>query len=209
MAQRRDVAMTCLVLTIAAGAVALATGAGARTRMPCGPAAAQTLASSSRARVYASRGAAFGCAGDGGRSIRLGKTSNCIGSDRVGPVAVAGEIAAYASERCGIDTGFTQVLVRNLRTGKRLSASPAVTVPGPESFPSVDSLVARPDGAAAWIAEASSLGNHLKNVELRRIDARGQSLLDSGPAIAPRSLHLRGSTLTWRHGGKPRSSSLS
>jgi hypothetical protein len=209
MARRRVVALTSLVLTISASAVALATGVGARTRVPCGPAAAHTLASSAHARVYSARGAAFGCAVGGNGAFRLGVTTHCIGSDLVGPIAVAGQIAAYASERCGIDTGSTEVLVRNLRTGKRLSASPAVASPGPESFASVDSLVARPDGAAAWIAQASSLGNHQKNVELRRVDARGQSLLDSGPAIAPRSLRLRGSTLTWRHGGQPRSSTLS
>jgi hypothetical protein len=209
MARRRVVALTSLALTISSGAAVLGADATARVRIPCGPAAALTLASSSRARVYASHGSAFGCAAGAGSPLRLGKTTNCISSDLVGPVVVAGDIAAYASERCGVDTGSTQVLVRNLRTGKRLSASPAVTVPGPESFPSVDSLVARSDGAAAWIAEAKSLGNHQRNVELRRIDARGESLLDSGAAIGLRSLRLRGARLTWLHSGQPRTSTLS
>jgi hypothetical protein len=144
----------------------------------------------------------------GGGSFRLGVTTNCIGSDLVGPIVVAGEIAAYASERCGVDTGFTQVLVRNLHSGKRLSAATAVASPGPESFASVDSLVARSDGSAAWIAQASSLGNHQKTVEVRRIDAHGESRLDSGTAIAPRSLRLRGTRLSWTHGGQPRSAIL-
>lgn len=208
MDRLRAVALTSLAATLSSGAAVLGADAAARVRIPCGPAAAETLASSSHARVYAAHGAAFGCATGGGRSFRLGRTSNCLGSDLVGPLVVAGEVAAYASERCGIDIGFTQVLVRNLRTGKRLSASPAVTAPGPESFPSVDSLVARSDGAAAWIASAFSIGSHQIHVELRRIGAGGEMLLDSGAAIGRRSLRLHGERLTWRHGGAARSSTL-
>jgi hypothetical protein len=135
-------------------------------------------------------------------------TTSCIGADRVGPVVVAGTIASFASERCGVDTGSTRVLVRNLRSGKLLSASAAAASPGPESFTSVDSLVARSDGAVAWIAQASSIGNHMTNVEVRRVDARGQALLDSGGAIARGSLRVRRSRLTWTHGGQLRSTTL-
>lgn len=209
MPRHRVVVLAGVALAISFGAVALQTGAGANPRVPCGPAAAHTLASSSQARVYSARRAAFGCAAGAGKAFRLGVTSTCIGADLVGPVVVAGELAAYASKRCGVDTGFTQVLVRNLRSGKRLSASVAVASPGPESFASVDSLVARSDGAAAWIAEASSLGTRQKNVELHRVDAHGQSLLDSGTTISPRSLRLHGRTLTWLHAGQTRSSTLS
>ena len=112
---------------------------------------------------------AFGCAAGGARSYRLGVRTNCIGADLVGPIVVAGEVAAYGSERCGVDTGFTQVLVRDLRTGKRVSASPAVTSPGPESFASVSALVVRSDGAAAWVAIATSIGTH---ADQRRASAR-------------------------------------
>ncbi len=195
-------------LSACAGAGALTGSALANGGTPCGPAAARTLASSSHARVYASRGVAFGCAARGGKSFRLGVTGSCIRSDHVGPVVVAGEIAAFASERCGVDTGNTLVVVRNLRDGKRVSASDAAASPGPESFTSVDSLVARSDGAVAWIAQASSIGNHMTNVDVRRADARGQALLDSGGAIVRGSLRLRRSRLTWTHGGQLRSSTL-
>jgi hypothetical protein len=209
MRSRRLVTLSSIALTLGGGA-GLAADAGARGQIPCGPSTARTLAGDSRARVYASHGAAFGCAADGSKSYRLGVRTNCIGADLVGPFVVAGEISAYASERCGVDTGFTQVLVRNLRTGKRVSASPAATPPGPESFASVSALVARSDGAAAWVASATSIGNHGANVELRRVEGGGPSaLLDSGSAIAPRSLRLRGTTLSWLHGGQRRSASLS
>ncbi|MEA2161510.1 MAG: hypothetical protein QOD66_3890 [Solirubrobacteraceae bacterium] len=195
-------------LSACAGAAALAGSSVAHGGTPCGPAAARTLASGPHARVYASRGVVFGCAAGGARSFRLGGTGSCIGSDRVGPVVVAGEIAAFASERCGIDTGFTLVVVRDLRDGKRLSASAAASSPGPESFTSVNSLVARSDGAVAWIAGASSIGNHMTNVEVHRVDRRGQALLDAGRTIARGSLRLRRSRLTWTHGGQLRSATL-
>jgi hypothetical protein len=198
-----------LVITgLSAGLAALGAAAVAHGAPPCGPPAARTLASGSHARVYASGGGAFGCAAGGAKSFRLGGTASCIGADRVGPVVVAGEVAAFASERCGVDTGSTVVVVRNLRNGKRLSASAAATPPGPESFTSVDSLVARSDGGVAWIAAASSIGNHITEVEVRRVDARGRRRLDSGSAIARGSLRLRRSRLTWTHGGELRSSTL-
>ncbi len=48
-----------------------------------------------------------------------------------------------------------------------------------------------------------------RTVELHRVDAHGQSLLDFGTTIAPRSLRLHGRTLTWLHAGQTRSSTLS
>ncbi len=209
MARLGAAALSILALTIGSGsAAALAFSTGSRPRIPCGPSGARTRAGNSRAQVYSVGDAAFGCAAGGGRSFRLGVTLSCIGSELVGPVVVAGPIAAYGSERCGVDTGFTRVLVRDLRTGARLSASPAVTAPGAESFVSLGSLVARRNGAAAWIAVARSLGSHLSHIELRRVNGHGVTLLDSGGAIGPRSLRLHGTWLTWRHGGQPRTAKL-
>jgi hypothetical protein len=208
MTCRRAVVLASVGLSAGAGVVALAGSGVAQGATPCGPAAARTLASGSHARVYASGGSAFGCAAGGAKSFRLGGTGSCINSDHVGPVVVAGVIAAFADEVCGVDTGSTEVVVRNLRTGKRVSVSDAATSPGPESFTSVDSLAARSDGAVAWIADASSIGNRKTSVEVRRVDARGRKLLDSGGAIGRGSLRLHRSRLTWKHGGQLRSSTL-
>lgn len=140
MKRVRAVVLTGVALGAPAGLATLAASGGAHGGSVCGPLTARTLASSSHARVYALGAGAFGCAAGGRKSFRLGGTSTCIGADRVGPIVVAGEIAAFASERCGVDTGSTQVLVRNLRDGKHLSASEAAASPGPESLTSVDSL---------------------------------------------------------------------
>lgn len=209
MTRLRAVALISLALTAAFAAGVLVPATRARARVPCGPSNAPTLAGDAHVRVYAAGGVAFGCATGGKKSFRLGVRSNCIGSNLVGPVVVAGAVAAYGSERCGVDMGSTQVVVRNLTTGSRLSASPAVEAPGPESFASVSSLVVRPDGAAAWIAVANSLGTHRSTLELWRVSARGTTaLLDSGSAVTRRSLRLRGDKLSWTHGGRPRSCTL-
>jgi hypothetical protein len=128
----------------------------------------------------------------------------------VQPVAVAGEVAAYGLERCGVDTGSSAVVVRRLTNGRRLKSAPATTKPvGPESYVTVRSLVVKADGAAAWIALASSLLAHRQEIEVHTSDKHGQRLLDSGGGIDPASLRLRGSKLTWTHGGARRSATLS
>jgi hypothetical protein len=46
-------------------------------------------------------------------------------------------------------------------------------------------------------------------IEVNRADAHGRALLDSGARIDVRSLRLRGSTVSWRHGAVTRSATLS
>jgi hypothetical protein len=123
---------------------------------------------------------------------------------------VAGQYAAYGLTNFGVDTVLAQVIVRNLADGKKAHAAPAITSTHlPESFDSVDSIVVRSDGAAAWIAQVSSVIGHGSAVfEVHRADARGQSLLDASRSIGPRSLQLDGSTLSWRDGGRTRSATL-
>ena len=124
-------------------------------------------------------------------------------------MTVAGELAAYGLERCGVDAGFSNVVVRRLTDGAQLRSLPATTKPlGPESYHSVGSLVLKSDGAVAWIGVGSSILRRGSYAEVHRADRRGQALLDSGAAIDPRSLKLNGSTLSWRHANLTRGSSL-
>jgi hypothetical protein len=77
-----------------------------------------------------------------------------------------------------------------------------------ESFQAVGSLVLRADGGVAWIGTRSSIVGGRKLVEVRKADRSGAALLDSGPAVDSGSLRLRGSKLTWKHGGRIRSATL-
>jgi hypothetical protein len=184
-------------------------GAGAAAAAACGPAGAKTIASSRGARVYESGTRVYGCAGRSGRSYVLGRHTSCVGGSEVGPVAVAGTSAAYGLATCGIDTGSAAVLVRELTDGKVVTREPATSAPlGAESYQHVDSVVLRSGGAVAWIGSASSIIRHTHEIEVHSADAHNTRLLDHGAGIAPMSLRLHGSRLSWRDGGGTRTAKL-
>jgi hypothetical protein len=160
--------------------------------------------------VYVVNGTAYGCSVvHAARRYPLGQRATCLGTPRVGPVAVAGELAAYGLERCGVDTGFTQVVIRRLTDGRQQRSFVATTNPlGPESYQSVGSLVLKSDGAVAWIGVTSSIVRHGNDIEVHRAEQHAQLLLDSGPGIDPASLRLRRSVLTWRRANRTRRAGL-
>ncbi len=189
---------------------ATTTGGGKAHTAACHPAGARTLASDSAARVYALGASVYGCSERTGRRTHLGQTRSCIGTPRVGAVAVAGDLAAYALALCEVDTGRAQVIVRRLTDGRRLTSASAFTgaLP-PESYTSVDSLVLRSDGALAWIAGASSIVRPVREREVQRWQHGGSSVLDAGVNIAPASLRLHGSSqVSWTDGGTVRTATL-
>jgi hypothetical protein len=207
-------------LAIVAGAVLSACGASAgsaRTSVestgsvpPCAQAGSKTLAANGSVRVFSQGAFVYGCSQRTGRRSRLGRSALCIGAARVGPVVVAGDDAAYGLERCGVDTGFTQVVVKRLTDGRELRSDAAITGPlGVESYETVASLVVKGDGSVAWIASGRSIvGKGPSPVEVHKHDARGLALLDSGSGIARGSLRLHGSKLTWKRGVALRSAIL-
>lgn len=203
-----------MVLLAACGSSAATTTTtpGPRAKAPdCGPPRARTLAGSARARVYAVGGTVYGCAVPGRHSFRLGSS---LGFQRsrthVGDVSVAGRIAAYGVTAFGVDTSRTEVLVRRLTDGALLGSYPANTVHFAEAFSSVGSLVVKGDGAVAWIGRETAIGRSQLTIQV--FEARGSASagteLDSGSGIAPGSLRLQGSTLTWHHGNATRRATL-
>lgn len=186
--------------TVAALASGVAVATAPASTASCGPPEARTLASSSQARVYALKGADYGCAGK--RQFRLGRwKSPC--APCVDRVVVAGTLAAYVLDYPGYDNSTSDVLVRRLTDGKRLSWYRASTATG-ETFQAVTSLVVSPDGGVAWISAASGIGISGRQIEVHR----GKSILDHGRTIAPHSLKLHGTVISWRHGSKTRTASL-
>lgn len=194
----------------ASGVVGGAAASGASPHPVCGPAGAQTLAADNVARVYATGQQVYGCAAGAKHAHHLGTQSFCEGAARVGPVVVAGRLAAYGLERCGIDTGSTEVVVRRLSDGKRLRSAPATGPDGVEAYNHVDSLVLKSDGAVAWIGAGGSIVGHTPGViEVYKADASGVVVrLDSGAAVAGHSLRLHGSLLSWRNGEAVRHANL-
>jgi hypothetical protein len=210
MVRRPAILATGLVLAACGSSAALTTSSVSRSSAGCGPAGAHTLASDKLARIYSSHGAVFGCSVATGRVARLGRAGpSCLGGGRIGPVALAGAVAAYGVQICGIDTGTSSVIVRRLTDGRRLSDRAAMTRPlGAESYRSVGSIVVQTDGDVAWIAVGSSIIRQAKAIEVHALDQDGGRTLDSGGAVVADSLRLHGSTLTWMHGAKVRSAKL-
>lgn len=159
-------------------------------------------------RVYSQGGSVYGCAPRAGRQYRLGSATVCNDSARVGPVAVAGALAGYALQRCGVDTGTTVVEVRRFSDGRQLFSHAAIPPAGVESFDSVGSLVINAGAAVAWIGHASSIATHRSVTQVFAFSGAGVRRLDSGPGILTGSLRLAGSKLSWRHGASTRSAKL-
>jgi hypothetical protein len=176
----------------------------------CGPARAHSLAGNSLVRVYASGGFVYGCSVRTHRTTRLGRSNRCIAASRAGPAAVAAELTGYGLERCGVDTGTGEVIVRRLSDGRVLRTLDATQgLLRPESYQTVLSVVIKPDGGVAWTARTSSLGGGQAQLEVLAADAgSGARLLDSGARVAPASLSLHDSRLTWKDDGQIRSATL-
>jgi hypothetical protein len=214
LARLTSMRVRCLILV---GFVALA-ACGSSSGMArhggtvasCGPPRARTLAGNRVARVYQSANSIYGCSTVARRSYLLGASARSIRQGRAGPLALAGLDVAYGLSRYGVDTISSRVVVRNLASGKEVRSAPATTRPlGPEFFQVITSIVVKPDGAVAWIAQGGSVvSGRRTEVEVNRADARGGALLDSGSGIDDRSLRLNGSTITWRDRGRTRSGSL-
>jgi hypothetical protein len=182
-------------------------------RPRCGPATAPTLASSGQARVYSWHGGVFGCSFAQRRAFRLGTTARSLHELRVQPVVVVGTFVAYGLTSFGVDTISATVVLRRLTDGRRLADFGATHVGLVEGAQSVRSLALTSSGAVAWIGVAQSIVAHRQVIEVHAAaSASGMGsvdrVLDSSSQIAPTSLRLHGSMLTWRHGTSTRHATL-
>jgi hypothetical protein len=194
------------LLSAATAAVLAAIGGGtAAASAPCAPAGAHVKLADRRAQVYSLQKAIYACDRSTHKATKLGVTTSCIASALVDRLALAGDVVAYGVERCGVDTGFSTVVVRRVSDGKGLHSFAAVTGPGlVESHQSINALIVTARGAVAWIVTDSSIVGHGKRIEVHA----NRRLLDSGAGIAPTSLRLHGSTLSWRDGASTRTATL-
>ncbi len=197
--------IVALVVLAACGSSA-AKSAGGATR--CGPASAKTLAGNGRVRVYALRQVVFGCSVARGRSFRLGHVTRALAESRVGPVAVAGDLAAYGLRSFGVDTVSASVVVRRLTDGTQIKELRATRAVGAEAFESIGSVVVNASGAVAWIGSEHSIVGHSSATEVHSAGTGGDRVLDSGPNIDAASLRLHGSQLSWVDGGATRHATL-
>jgi hypothetical protein len=201
--------ITSIIVVGALGAPGAAAATAATPSRPCGPAAGRTLAVGGSARVYAVGRRVYGCAtGAGGRRFALGTTNLCIRSVQVQAVAVAGRLAAYGAESCGVDTGGSVVQVRRLTDGRTLFTHPAASSPEPESYTTVSAIATDRTGDVAWIAHTRSIVRHATSTTVFAAKGSTARQLDAGAAIVPGSLRLTGATVRWQNGSRRRSGQL-
>jgi hypothetical protein len=68
-----------------------------------------------------------------------------------------------------------------------------------------DAIVLKRNGSIGWIEAVAHLPQPAFR-EVHRFDRKGHAVLDTAPKI--RRLKLHGTTMTWLHGGEPRSAPL-
>ena len=201
-----------IAASVASVAIAHA-GIAETTQVPCPARGAKVLASSNRGVVYEGSNAeneleVFGCARGSTRRYAFG-TAERFSSSGGGGVArerVAGVFAAY--ERFSAEPSETpyhggsvaELIVRNLKTGRivhKVPTAPA-TIANTIGRGPVYELALGASGAIGWIVTGLRPGER----EVRAVDRTGEHVLASGSGIAPHSLQLHGSRLSWSQDGK-------
>lgn len=218
------------VCAAAATPSAATTARHRRVNVPCRPArGTHTIAHSAHARIFsdARTGEDYACLYSNGHPRPLSTIEHWEYelARFAGPYVAFVGIAEAANSYIG---------VMNMRTGhirKFHEDEEVAPVEEPPSecpsavphcaalCPTVDSLVLKGDGALAWIAvnfpapstpaSGPSCGGATAPVtEVRRYDRRGLDVVAAGSGIAPSSLRLSGSTLTFSDEGRTVSTTL-
>jgi hypothetical protein len=211
------IACTIFALLVVAAPTSAVRMAGVASR-GCSPARSHLLIGDARAQVYELPENAhfespiYGCAYRHGRSYSLGQIGECGSSEACegiarGTLTLAGPIVAYERFYAGGFAGSSEwkVAVWDLRTGRPLyevpTGTPSAPSPGYVGVGAITALVLKRDGAAAWIAEDNELSfGHAPFYDVEAFDYSGIRVLASGTGIGPRSLALKGSTVSWNNG---------
>lgn len=162
---------------------------------------AEVLASSPEARVFRRGTRNYGCLFRTNRRVRLEPDNDYAGIE----FRLAGAFVAY--EAVVASSGGTTAWIRvvDLRTGTEAHRSPGVTYQlcgNRYGHDEVSRLRAHRRGAATWIGERRDDRGGVCLREVRKADAEGNVVLDTGGGIARRSLRLRGEQIGWRKDGR-------
>lgn len=191
-----------LTLALACGAGAGSASAAAR----CAPHGARTLVRNRGVRVYSLAGSSpflqrtYACLLRTGATVRV--RGQATGRDSLSNFALAESVLGYSDYSFGVDSGCTSITVLDVahRRALRTLAQVACTVDaGFIRLGTVSGLVVTARGSVAWISSTGRRG--AQSFEVRAAQASGAvQLLDQGPAIAPGSLRIAGSDVSWQDG---------
>jgi hypothetical protein len=182
------------------------------------PRDSETIKATRAARMYNAVSGLYACV-KGHRLVHL--IAERADDYYVKQVQFEGPYVAYAWEGVGaVEGGWYEIALYDLRRGIRiygpidpLSVS-TNTIGSAYGFTGegfVRALVLKPNGSLAWTVDGRGAGSSQSVLLMRevwRLDSHGRELLDHGGKIAPKSLALKGSRLTWRKGGQTASAAL-
>ena len=167
------------------------------------------MAAGALSRVYVQRQTAYACTRGVRRRRELGSTY-CYGSSSgchtLDEAAVAGRFVAYAIQDCCTSYGdeYFELTVRNLATGRvveRVSEGDPAEVNA-----TIQTIVLRPTGAAAWLWRRAPWRAPAGYVVSRSARCGAPRTLAEGPVIS--GLRRDGSRGVWREDGASRSAPL-
>lgn len=177
----------------------------------CASPRSSTIVANSAARVFSKRTRTGGerrfylCSRTTGKKMFLGPRARDLDVESLSVFRLRGSTLAYARQYTRFRGGSSyQVYVRSARTGKVIRVVEAFDNQVPDRERALrdpvglTDLVVTEHGALAWIARNPFAAGSTR--EVRKSDAAGDALLDSGSAIDLRSLTPRGTGVAWREG---------
>jgi hypothetical protein len=190
---------------------------------PCELKGSRSVVHTDHARIYQRAGDTFGCLYSRNRRYKIGDYAHddygVLGQRNV---RLAGRYVAFEDYSEGKDGLQYHVVVIDLRDGRRVhdvATGPTPADTGVQGFAfgigPTTRLQLRATGAVAWIARNRYSAD--VEYEVRKRDTNsargsdgdlGTKLLARGANIAPTSLRLRRSTLTWIQDGQPETARL-
>lgn len=201
-----------VVLSLLLALIPSATGE-ARRQVVCAKKAGKTLLRTSDARVFKKRRQVYACLLRKRRAFRLRGHALPYGDDDIRDFRLRGRFVAYSLRR----SSGRRVRVKELRRGRTIHDAKVALV-SRIGFTALTDLRLKRNGSVAWIVKTQPYDVALKlyplpeeflpDFEVGKSDRTGQALLDRGHYIAPGSLSVGGSTVSWIRGGRSHSAVL-
>lgn len=196
------VAATGAAICAALAAAGALSGAESATRKAC-PTGGRTVLANGTVRVYrkvtTTYDRVYACLEKTGKVRKLVDVADDGGGVRL--IGLARAHVAFDTASCGSSSCVGDMRTLDMRSGK-LRRAP---MHGDESF--AKDLVVTDTGAVAWTRGTLAMGSDYEP-RIYKLDAGGEGIVDSGPAVDLDSLATDGARLYWTSGDAPRSVAL-
>lgn len=207
-----------LVAALAASLTAALPSTAAAKKLPrCAEKKSITLDATRNARIYSrpSGNLVFACLYKKNRRVKLGSATSCDDQQQAVDYKLAGRYVGWVRAECGLASGFSDIVLTDLSTGRIVRSARGATPMDPNRSSAeygVSEFVVNARGSMAWIGSYPVTGPAPEpddRRQVRKLEAESASpdgtLVDSGPDIVVDSLALTrdGSGFYYRKGAEP------